>query len=83
MYEVTVSILASILLCLKGINSIHSRIRASGMCVQRYRVRSIVTQIRGDRGLMRNRSVCRRTYNVPGSLCMWHIDGNHKLLRYG
>jgi len=82
MYGLTVSICASMLLCCKGINSIHSRIRAGGMRVQRCRVRSIVTQIRGDRGLTGNRSVRRRTYNVPSSLYMWHIDGNHKLVRY-
>ena len=65
-----------------GIKSIHSRIRASGMRVQRSRVRSIVTNVRGEQGLVENRAVCRRTYNVPGSLHMWHIDGNHKLVRY-
>jgi len=64
-----------------GINSIHSRIRASGMRVQRSRVRSTVTQTRGEQGLVTCRSVRRRVYSVPGSLHMWHIDGNHKLVR--
>jgi len=52
------------------------------MRVQRNKVRSIVTNVRGEEGLVENRAVCRRTYNVPGSLHMWHIDGNHKLVRY-
>ena len=25
--------------------------------------------------------VPRRSYNVPGPLSLWHIDGNHKLIR--
>ena len=24
----------------------------------------------------------RRKYNVPSPLCLWHIDGNHKLIRW-
>ena len=24
----------------------------------------------------------RRSYSVPGPLSLWHIDGNHKLVRY-
>jgi len=75
MYTVTVSIL----LCCKGINSIHSWIRATSMCVQHCRVHGILTQIRGDRGLMGNRSESRHTYNVLSSLYMWHIDINQKL----
>ena len=27
-------------------------------------------------------SVSRRKYNVKGPLSLWHIDGNHKLIRY-
>lgn len=26
---------------------------------------------------------CRRQYKVPGILALWHIDGHHKLIRYG
>lgn len=25
----------------------------------------------------------RRIYSVPGSLALWHLDGNHKLIRWG
>ena len=25
----------------------------------------------------------RRVYSVPGTLALWHIDGNHKLIRWG
>lgn len=28
------------------------------------------------------RTVCRRRYQVRGPLALWHIDGNHKLIRY-
>ena len=27
-------------------------------------------------------SVSRRKYSVKGPLSLWHIDGNHKLIRY-
>lgn len=27
--------------------------------------------------------VQRRHYSVPGSLSLWHLDGNHKLIRWG
>ena len=40
-----------------GIKSIHSRIRASGMRVQRSKVRSIVTNVRGEQGLVENSCV--------------------------
>ncbi|KAL2076327.1 hypothetical protein ACEWY4_028079 [Coilia grayii] len=29
-----------------------------------------------------NRTLRRRQYSVPGPNCMWHIDGNHKLIRW-
>lgn len=29
-----------------------------------------------------NRTLRRRTYSVPAPNSMWHIDGNHKLIRY-
>ena len=27
-------------------------------------------------------TVRRRKYSVPGTLALWHIDGNHKLIRW-
>ena len=27
--------------------------------------------------------IIRRKYCVPGSLALWHVDGNHKLIRWG
>uniref|UniRef100_A0A7M5XKU5 Integrase catalytic domain-containing protein n=2 Tax=Clytia hemisphaerica TaxID=252671 RepID=A0A7M5XKU5_9CNID len=29
------------------------------------------------------RLIHRRVYSVPGALALWHIDGNHKLIRWG
>ena len=28
------------------------------------------------------RTFPRRKYHVPGPLALWHVDGNHKLIRY-
>jgi len=65
-----------------GMNSIHSRVRASGIIVQRCRIREVVGRIRENEGFVQSANIRRRSYDVPGSLCMWHIDGNHKLVRY-
>jgi hypothetical protein len=31
--------------------------------------------------MRRLRAVNRRRYQVPAPLALWHIDGNHKLIR--
>ena len=31
---------------------------------------------------LQSRPVLRRAYQVARSLSLWHIDGNHKLIRY-
>ena len=52
--------------------------------MQRSRVRA--SMIRADPGGASQRSmktrIFRRTYKVAGSNSLWHIDGNHKLIRY-
>ena len=56
---------------------------ARGLRVQQYRVREAQRRV-DPSGLMMCRlfSINRRTYQVNGPLALWHIDGNHKLIRY-
>lgn len=42
------------------------------------RVDPIGTEVRA----LANRTLRRRQYSVPAPNAMWHIDGNHKLIRY-
>ena len=55
---------------------------ASGIRVQQDRVRE--SQRRVDPGgcaMRRMVAINRRKYKVNGPLALWHIDGNHKLIR--
>ena len=58
-------------------------LRSRQINVQRHRVRHLLEQIDPE-GLRRRRSrpIQRRSYEVPCPNYMWHIDGNHKLIRY-
>ena len=57
---------------------------AQGIRVQRHRLRSSVKRVDpvGQR-LREFTNIRRRIYNVHSPLALWHIDGNHKLIRYG
>ena len=48
--------------------------------MQRARLRSSIGRVRGHRST--HTPICRRVYNVPGPNCLWHANGNHKLIRY-
>ena len=53
-----------------------------GIHVQRQRLRDALTRLRGSTNTGLNPSIFRRTYSVPGPNFLWHIDGNHKLIKY-
>ena len=54
-----------------------------GYKVQQQRVREAQRRVDPEGSLMRRlRVVNRRQYQVPVPLSLWHIDGNHKLIRY-
>lgn len=67
-----------------GPESVRATLRARGVRVQRRRVRE--SMIRTNPGAAALRSLMqrpqRRSYNVQGPNSLWHIDGNHKLIRY-
>lgn len=66
-----------------GIRLTKGFLKDKGHRVQIYRVRESL--IRTDPVGMMNRwtqAIKRRTYQVKSPLSLWHIDGNHKLIRY-
>ncbi|KAK0140177.1 hypothetical protein N1851_022931 [Merluccius polli] len=65
-----------------GPESVRTSLRTRGFCVQRRRVRE--SMMRTNPGAAAVRALLRRperrVYQGPNSL--WHIDGNHKLIRW-
>lgn len=58
-------------------------LRHRGIWVQRERVRQILRMLDPVGTALRWRApIYRRRYSVPAPNCLWHIDGNHKLIRY-
>ena len=59
------------------------RLQNDGICVQRERVRQAMRRVDPAGVALRSRrAVKRRTYHVKGPNSLWHLDGNHKLIRY-
>lgn len=54
----------------------------AGHLFQRQRLRDSVIRLRGYTNVGLNRSIFRRAYSVPGPNYLWHIDGNHKPIKY-
>ena len=66
-----------------GIRMIKGYLQSHGYRVQRERIRQSL--LRTDPiGIVQRwqQTVKRRHYNVKYPLSLWHIDGNHKLIRY-
>lgn len=57
--------------------------RANQLIIQRERIRESLRRVNpnGCRRRLR-RALHRRTYNVPSLNSLWHMDGNHKLVRW-
>ena len=68
----------------KGYRTVRAELEAKGIRVQEYRVRRLMRDLNPCGVLMRRlflRTVNRRQYSVRAPLSLWHIDGNHKLIR--
>ncbi|XP_022294438.2 uncharacterized protein LOC111104661 isoform X2 [Crassostrea virginica] len=70
-----------------GTKSIHSILVTKGHRLQRQRVRDAVRKVDPEGILFRRlflsvHRIQRRTYNVRAPRALWHIDGNHKLIRW-
>jgi hypothetical protein len=59
---------------------LNGHLRSRGFHVQRARLRNSIHRIRGFNTL--NQPIQRRSYSVPGPNYLWHVDGNHKLVRF-
>ena len=66
-----------------GPNAARARLFGEGILVQRQRVRDSMQRIDPEGAASRAMShrLHRRVYRVAGPNSLWHIDGNHKLIR--
>ncbi|KAI7805372.1 hypothetical protein IRJ41_006208 [Triplophysa rosa] len=67
-----------------GYKMMFGYLSAQGVCVQRIRVQESMRRVDLQGVLMRSLQLNprrRRKYSVPGPNSLWHIDGNHKLIR--
>ena len=66
-----------------GYRFVWSHFKAGGIKVPIHRVRLLCHRMDPIGVVTRWMAVVeRRTYKVPGPNSLWHIDGNHKLIRY-
>ena len=53
-----------------------------GLRIQQSRIREIHRAVDPEGSLMRQlTTINRRTYSVSAPRALWHIDGNHKLIK--
>ncbi|XP_063964871.1 uncharacterized protein LOC129282611 [Lytechinus pictus] len=67
-----------------GPNAVMARLRGRGIMVQRQRVRDSMlrTDPEGAAERAMRPQLYRRRYRVTGPNSLWHLDGNHKLIRW-
>ena len=65
-----------------GLKTIEGELVSQGVRVQRRRLRESVKRVDPvGRRLQRINVIRRRVYSVHSPLSLWHMDGNHKLIR--
>ena len=60
-------------------------LRSRGIRIQQSKIRDSMRRVDPHGILIRALEmniINRRVYSVPSLLALWHIDGNHKLIRY-
>nr|XP_055030751.1 uncharacterized protein LOC129419612 isoform X2 [Misgurnus anguillicaudatus] len=68
-----------------GYKLILGHLRSKQLFVKRSRVLASLRRVDAEGVLMRRlslRTVRRRVYSVPAPNSLWHVDGNHKLIRW-
>ena len=66
-----------------GYKSFQAFLCSQGLKVRRQHVRESMQRVDPDGVSSRLRQcIRRRTYSVPGPNSLWHLDGNHKLIRW-
>ncbi|KAF4613136.1 hypothetical protein D9613_010694 [Agrocybe pediades] len=67
-----------------GIRYVLGFFRRRGIKVQQVRVRESLRRVdRVGQAVRRHKRIQRRTYSVPHPNALWHMDGHHKLIRWG
>ena len=65
-----------------GQKQMMGHLKSRGHRVQQERVREVMRKVDPAGSIMRRlRALNRRQYSVPAPGSLWHIDGNHKLIR--
>ena len=58
--------------------------RCHGIRVQKERIRLSLARVdQLGQALRNHRTIDRRIYETPRSNALWHLDGHHKLIRWG
>lgn len=66
-----------------GNRQMQGHLVARGYQIQQSRIRLSQRRVDPEGAVMRQSNVIhRREYSVPRPLSLYHIDGNHKLIRY-
>ncbi len=66
-----------------GNRQMHGHLLSRGLRVQQFRIRELQRRIDPDGCAIRQlQTIRRRQYSVPSPRALYHIDGNHKLIRY-
>lgn len=66
-----------------GLRYLIGFLRTHGVKVQRERVRKSLLRIDGLGQVLRKHTITRREYYSPRPNSVWHIDGHHKLIKWG
>jgi hypothetical protein len=66
-----------------GLRYLIGFLRTHGVKVQRQRVRKSLLRIDGLGQILRKHAIVRRDYYSPRPNSVWHMDGHHKLIRWG
>ena len=66
-----------------GYSRLEGELRKRNILIPRARCRETLRRLDPVGVVVRLHSLCyRRKYSVYGPLALWHVDGNHKLIRY-
>jgi hypothetical protein len=66
-----------------GLQYLIGFLRTHGLKVQKERVRKSLLRIDGLGQVLRKHTIERRDYYSPRPNFVWHMDGHHKLIRWG
>lgn len=68
-----------------GYKMMLGHMRSRGLLIQKHRLQASMRRVNPEGTMMRRLSLQtrqRRQYSVPAPNSLWHIDGNHKLIRW-